>query len=97
MRPPLALAGARCDGDVLVGVELAWSRSGRAERRKLAPTIAVRRLKLAAAVEVLATVDGAPALTFRSVGRGAVATLAFHPSRDRLGGHEIHTEFEFKY
>jgi hypothetical protein len=85
--PLAALAGAWSTGDVQICSRLAWSANGRAERRTVSTGITVSRLSVVPGVEVLATLDGAPALTVRAVGRGAVATLAFQPSaaRDATG------------
>jgi hypothetical protein len=81
--PLAALAGAWSGADVQVCSELAWSANGRAEHRTLSTGITVSRLSVVPGVEVWATLDGAPALTIRAVGHGAVATLAFQPSAAR--------------
>jgi hypothetical protein len=81
--PLAALAGAWRGGGVQVCSELAWSANGRAEQRVLTPGITVSSLSVAPGVEVWATLDRAPALTICPVGRGSVATLAFHPSTAR--------------
>jgi len=85
--PLAALAGARRGTGPDVGRRLAWEGPGGTARFRPAAGIPMQSVDPSPGTEVWATVDGRPALAVRPVGRGAVATLAFHASaaRDAAG------------
>ena len=85
--PLAAFAGARRGAGPDVGRSFAWEGPGGAARFRPSEGIRVQPIDLSPGTEVWATVDGRPALAVRPIGRGAVATLAFHPSaaRDAAG------------
>jgi hypothetical protein len=81
---PLArVAGANRGAGPLAGRSLCWTKPGAERRWACRNAVSAAALEAAADVETWATLDGAPVLAARRVGRGTVVTLGFHPSQAR--------------
>jgi hypothetical protein len=77
------LAGvARADGEV-AGRSLCWTGPGAARDWHCRETMAASALSVSSGTSVWATLDGAPCIAARAVGRGVIATPGFHPSHAR--------------
>jgi hypothetical protein len=77
------LAGAARAGGAVEGRELRWRGAGPTRTWHAQHQLQAQGLTLSADVTAAAVLDGAPCIAVRDVGRGAVATLGFHPSRAR--------------
>lgn len=85
---PLArLAGAALGPRRVAGRSLGWLGPGERRSWNCRRPLEARALDLSEGTTVWAALDGAPVIAARHVGRGTVATLAFHPceARDRDG------------
>lgn len=74
------LAGAAREPDELVGRSLSWTGPGPARTWHCREALTASALTLSRAASSWAALEGAPIVVARPVGRGMVATLAFHPS-----------------
>jgi hypothetical protein len=86
-RPIARLAGVTRRPEQVGGRSIAWVGPGPERRWSSREPIEASSLELSARATVWATLDGAPVVAARRVGRGMVATIGFHPSvaRDRGG------------
>jgi len=86
-RPVARLAGTARRSEHVVGRSLCWLGPGPKRCWSCRTPLEAAALEPSASARIWATLDGAPVITARRAGRGAVATLGFHPSeaRDREG------------
>ena len=75
----LGCAQARVYGWSGVVLDRTWSRA----QLVLSTALDASALELSAEVRTWATLEGAPLIVARQVGRGMIATLGFHPSQAR--------------
>ena len=74
------LAGVAREPEALAGRSLSWIGPGPGRAWYCREALAASALKLSCAASSWASLESAPILAARPVGRGMVATLAFHPS-----------------
>lgn len=86
-RPIARLAGVARGPYRTEGRSLAWLGPGPKQSWMCRKPLEAAELDLSASASAWATLDGAPLIVARRVGRGAIATLGLHPSeaRDRDG------------
>lgn len=77
------LAGAARCAERVAGISLHWTGPGAGHHWDCRKMVEARALKLSEDTMTWATLDGAPLIVARQVGRGVVVTLAFHPSEAR--------------
>jgi hypothetical protein len=77
------LAGAACRPERITGRSLHWLGPGAECNWDCCKELDASALELSEDTAVWATLDGAPVIAARQVGRGVVATLGFHPSEAR--------------
>ena len=82
-RPMARLAGVARRLDRVAGRSLRWLGPGANRSWRCRKPLGAAALDLSASATDWATLDGAPVIAARPVGRGAVATLGFHPSEAR--------------
>ncbi len=80
-------SGAAVDGAALAGRTLAWCGPGDGERWLCRRRVDAQALSTFDDAAALVLLDGVPVVSARSVGRGSVIALGFHPSaaRDATG------------
>jgi hypothetical protein len=85
--PFTRLSGAIRRPEQMSGRTVHWAGPGGGRSWSLRNELGATPLELSAGTSVWATLDGAPLIAARRVGRGLLATLGFHPSqaRDRDG------------
>jgi hypothetical protein len=77
------LAGVARRPELVAGRSLSWVGPGMKRSWSCRKTLEAAALELSPGTAAWATLDGAPVIVVRRVGRGAVATLGFHPSEAR--------------
>ena len=77
------LAGAVHRSASITGQAVRWNGPGPERAWRCRKALDASALELSATVKTWVTLDGAPLIVARQVGRGMVATLGFHPSRAR--------------
>lgn len=82
-RPLARLAGAAREPERIRGRRVSWIGPGSRRDWHYRRELEAGALDLSHDVEVWTTLDGAPLIVARRVGRGVVATLGFHPSEVR--------------
>jgi hypothetical protein len=81
--PASRLGQAICGTDSIAGRSLRWIHHAGGRTWSLRTSLGGCQLELKAHSEIWATLDGAPLIVARKIGRGFVVTLAFHPSLAR--------------
>ncbi len=81
--PLSRLAGIAAGPQTVSGRRLHWRGPGLHREWSCRKVLDALSLNAEGAVEQMATLDGAPLITGKRVGRGTVASLAFHPSEAR--------------
>jgi hypothetical protein len=77
------LAGARQKPEPVRGHSLCWVGTGMERTWNCRNLLEAMPLDVAGESSVWATLDGAPIIAARQIGRGSIVTLGFHPSRLR--------------
>ena len=77
------LAGTARAAELITGRSLRWSGSGPVREWRCGQDLDGWAVNAGEGVAVWATLDGAPVVLARQIGRGVVVTLGFHPSRAR--------------
>ena len=77
------LAGAARNPERIAGRSLVWMEPGPGHGWRCRKSVEASALRLSEEASVWATLEDAPVVVARKVGRGLIATLGFHPSQAR--------------